>query len=173
MIRSSTENSRAARTGALAGLTAGALLTLLMIVMAASNHKDVWYGLKGAAAPIVGHAAMRPGFDLGPVLLGLLCHFAISAAWGALFGLAFYGLSRALTMLAGIAWGFVVWLGMYYVVLPIVGLTAMRNDAPVPRAIAFHLVFSIALAAAFIAYRGAFHGPGHMLRRFRRHGHAL
>ena len=68
---------------------------------------------------------------------------AISAAWGALFALAFYGLSRGMTMLAGIAWGFVVWLGMYYVVLPLVGLEAMRRDAPPERAIAFHVFFAV------------------------------
>jgi len=166
MIRSSTETSRAARDGTLAGLTAGLFLTVLMTILAAIGNKDIWYGMKGAAAPFLGHAAMRPGFDFGPVLLGLLCHFAISAVWGALFGLAFYGLSRGLTMLAGIAWGFVVWIGMYYLVLPLVGLSHMRDDAPVGRAIAFHLFYGIILAATFLAYRGAFHGPS--LRHWRR-----
>jgi hypothetical protein len=76
-----------------------------------------------------------------------------------------------MTMLAGIAWGFVVWIGMYYVVLPLVGLDAMRRDAPVERAIAFHVIFGVMTAAAFLGYRSALSGPRHFFRRFR-HAHA-
>jgi hypothetical protein len=41
---------------------------------------------------------------------------------------------------------------MYYVVLPIVGLSSMQDDAPVGRAIAFHLIFSMALTTAYLIY---------------------
>ena len=77
--------------------------------MALVKGIDPWQtALKGAAAPLSGEAAMRPGFEAGPVLLGLVCHFAVSIGWGLLFGLVAYG----------VAWGIVVWLGMFYVVLP-------------------------------------------------------
>src|SRR5262245_58523926 len=128
MIETSSDARRAAVLGLLAGLTAGLLLTLFMVSMSAAKGVDVWYGIKGAAAPFLGHRAMTPGFDLGAVVLGLVSHLAVSAVWGVLFSLLAYRWSRGLTLAAGIAWGFVVWLGMYYVVLPIVGLSAMRKD---------------------------------------------
>ena len=153
MISRSFDGRRAALAGAFAGLTAGVLLTMFMTVMSASAGKDIWYGIKGAAAPFLGERAMQPGFDLGAAALGLVCHLGISAAWGALFGLLVYTLRPALVMAASVAWGFVVWLGMYYAVLPLVGLASMQHDAPVGRAIAFHLIFSVATGAALLLYR--------------------
>jgi hypothetical protein len=37
--------------------------------MSAAGGKDLWYGIKGAAAPFFGDRVMRPGFDLPPVAL--------------------------------------------------------------------------------------------------------
>jgi hypothetical protein len=171
MVRTENEARRAVLGGALAGLTAGVLLSIIMTVMSAAAGKDVWYGMKGAAAPIVGARAMEPGFDLPAVALGVTNHLAISLAWGVLFALAFYGLSRGVTMLAGIGWGVVVWFVMYYVVLPIVGLAAMRDDAPVGRAILFHEIFSIPLAASFLVYRRLLGEERHTFAEPRHHVH--
>ena len=86
------------------------------------------------------------------VIVGIVCHLAISAIWGALFALVVEGWNRTMTALAGILWGFVVWIGMYYIVLPVVGLSSMQNDAPVGRAIAFHLMFSVVMTAVYLLY---------------------
>lgn len=153
MVRTSREVHRATSGGAIAGLAAGTWLTLFMTVMSAARGGDIWHTMKGASGPFVGERAMQPGFDLLPVLLGLTAHLAISVGWGVVFGLIAHGLGGTATMGAGAAWGFVVWLAMYYVVLPIVGLASMRADAPVGRAIAFHLVFSLATAAALLLHR--------------------
>jgi hypothetical protein len=162
MVKSPIEARRALTRGTIAGVTAGVVLTLMMTLMSAAGGKDVWYGIKGAAAPFFGQRAMQPGFDLLPVLIGLVCHLVISAGWGALFALVIEGANRTVTAIAGVLWGFVVWIGMYYVVLPIVGLASMQNDAPVGRAIAFHLIFSVALTAAYLLYPVVFrrHGGG-------------
>ncbi len=154
MIRDEIQARQAARAGALAGLCAGVFLTLLMTAMAIARSADVWYGIKGASAPFFGERAMAPGFDFWPVLIGLIAHLLISVGWGLLFGLLVDGLGRLATLAAGVAWGFVVWLGMYYVVLPIVGLSSMRADTSVGRAIAFHLLFSTALGVAYVVIRG-------------------
>jgi uncharacterized membrane protein YagU involved in acid resistance len=95
---------------------------------------------------------MLPGFDGVPVLVGLVSHLVISAGWGALFAIVVDGWNRAVTLITGVLWGFVVWIGMYYLVLPIVGLSSMQDDAPVGRAIAFHLIFSLGLTAAYLLY---------------------
>jgi hypothetical protein len=151
--KTNDDRMRAVTGGAVAGLASGLVLTLMMTVMAASHHKDVWYGMKGAAAPFLGHRAMHAGFDLGAVVLGLSTHFLISIGWGVLFAFFFYGSSRLKTMLGGIAYGLVVWIGMYYVVLPIVGLGAMTREAPIGRVIMFHEMFSIVLAGAFLGWQ--------------------
>jgi hypothetical protein len=156
MVRSSTDARRVWVRGAFAGAAGGIFLTLMMILMSAARGKDVWYGMKGAAAPFLGDRALEPGFDLLAVVLGLFDHLIISAVWGVLFALAFFGANRVATIVGGILWGFVVWLGMYYVVLPLVGLGWMQHDAPVGRAIMFHLLYSIAMTAAFFAYPRVF-----------------
>ena len=152
MVKSPIDTRRALTRGTIAGVTAGLLLTLMMTLMSAAAGKDIWYGIKGAAAPFFGERAMQPGFDLMATLVGLFCHLVISGGWGALFALVIEGANRTVTAITGILWGFVVWIGMYYVVLPIVGLASMQQDAPVGRAIAFHLIFSVALTAAYLLY---------------------
>jgi hypothetical protein len=159
MVKSGNETRLAVARGAFAGLGAGVFLTILMTVMSAANGKDVWYGIKGAAAPFLGERAMSPGFDLPAVILGLASHLVISAIWGILFAISFFAAGRAATIIGGILWGFVVWIGMYYVVLPVVGLASMQSDAPVGRAIAFHLFFSGAMTAAYVLYPRVFRGP--------------
>lgn len=167
MIKNSTHAKSAALSGVFAGLSAGLFLTFLMTAMSAARGKDIWYGIKGAAAPFLGERAMSPGFDLGAVELGLVSHLLISVAWAVPFALLVYGLSRWATLVAGIAWGFVVWLGMYYVVLPAVGLAAMREDASMARAIGFHLFFSIAMTLALMVYQRMVYGA----RKFRQRDH--
>jgi hypothetical protein len=175
MVHTRNEKRAAVLAGAMAGLSAGIALTVLMTVMSAANHRDIWYAMKGAAAPFAGARAMTPGFDLPTVAQGLLDHLAISLGWGVLFALAFWGLGRGTTLAAGVLWAFVVWIGMYYVVLPIVGLEAMRNDAPVPRAIAFHLFYSLLVAGFFLLFRPLLGGPPVEHKRIgrRHHAHAV
>ena len=153
MISDESQARGAARAGALSGLFAGLFLTVVMTAMAVARALDPWYGVKGASVTFLGARALEPGFDLVAVLLGLGCHLLISAGWGLLFGLLVDGLGPLVTMLAGIAWSFVVWLSMFYVILPVAGLAGMRDEISVGKAITFHLVFGIALATAYVVVR--------------------
>ena len=156
MVKSPIEARSALTRGVIAGIAAGIFLTIMMIVMSAAGGKDIWYGIKGASAPFFGTRAMQPGFDAIPVVVGFVSHLFISGGWGALFAIIVEGWNRTLTVITGVLWAFVVWIGMYYVVLPIVGLSSMQNDAPVGRAIAFHLIFTIALTVAYLVYPAVF-----------------
>jgi hypothetical protein len=156
MVKSPIESRRAIARGAMAGIVAGVFLTLMMTGMSAAGGKDIWYGIKGASAPFFGSRAMQPGFDAVPVVVGFVSHLVISAGWGAIFAIIVEGWNRALTIVGGVLFAFVVWIGMYYLVLPIVGLSSMQDDAPVGRAIAFHLIFTIALTAAYLVYPSIF-----------------
>ena len=169
MIKGPIETRQSLLRGSVAGIAAGIFLTLMMTVMSAAGGRDIWYGIKGASAPIFGTRAMEPGFDVVTVVVGLVLHLAISAGWGALFAILVQGWNRMATAITGVLWGFVVWIGMYYVVLPVVGLSSMQSDAPAGRAIAFHLIFSIAMTVAYLLYPVVFpRGP-----RLGRSAHAV
>jgi hypothetical protein len=160
--RAHSRRGRAALGGVASGIVAGLFLTLMMTAMSLARGNDVWYGIKGAAAPFLGARAMAPGFDLFAVWLGLMIHLAISVAWALPFAFLFYGLRRGATILAGAAWGIVVWLGMFYLILPAVGLEQMQREAPVVRAIVYHLFFGVAVAIAFLGFQRA--EAGHVRR---------
>ena len=144
---------RASRGGAVGGLVAGLVLMLYMLGGALLQGREVWPLLKGAAAPLLGARALQPGFDPPALLLGLLCHLAVAVAWGILFGIVFWGASRAATLWGGLAWGVVVWLAMYFVVLPTVGMGEYSLNAPIAPALATHLVFGVSLAIAFLPFQ--------------------
>ena len=74
IVKTKNDMDRAAVGGVVAGLAAGSFLTLVMTAVSWANGRDVWYGIKGAAAPLLGERAMLPGFDFGPVALGMLAH---------------------------------------------------------------------------------------------------
>src|SRR5438094_90209 len=96
-----------------------------------SRGRSLSAGLKFAGYPWLGARATEPGPDALAVIVGQASHLLVSAIWGAIFGIVAFGARRALTVLYGALYGIVVWLGMYYVVLPIVGLGATRGQMPV------------------------------------------
>ena len=50
-------------------------------------------------------------------------------------------------------WSLVVWIGMYFVVLPLAGLSHVAHEAPIGRAIVYHLVFTVPLSVAFLRFQ--------------------
>jgi uncharacterized protein DUF6789 len=152
------EAKQALRGGAAAGAIAGAVLSVFMTVMSLVKGNDIWSNVfKGAAAPFIGDAAYEPGFAFGPVALGIVCHFAVSIVWGLAFGLIVYGFSKPMTMLVSALWGIVVWLGMFYVLLPLVGLREMTDAAPVAAGVIYHVVFGLAMGVAFLPFQRPHH----------------
>jgi len=156
MASSSVERQELARVsggGIVAGLAGGLFLVALLLVTTALKGQNLWPVFKGASTPLFHERAMQPGFDAAPVLAGAFFHFLISAGWGWLFAVICFGLSRPATLVAGALWGIVVWLGMYYVLLPMVQLRAMARSAPVGMAIIEHVLFGLVLAAAFLPFQ--------------------
>jgi hypothetical protein len=144
------EGGIAAKGGAVAGVIGGAVLSVFMAFMNVAAGRDIWSAMKFAALPLLGERVMQPGFEPGPVLLGLLCHFAVSIGWGVLFGLVFYGFTRSATFIGGALWGIVVWLGMFYIVLPVVGAAQVATMMPAGVAIFEHIVFGLAVGLGFL-----------------------
>ena len=139
--------------GAVAGVFGGLVIELLLLARSAALHGDLWRSLKFGAYPFLGARAIAPGFDAGPVVLGLACHLGVSAVWGMLFALLAFGMSRLATVAAGAIWGVVVWAVMYHVVLPLVGAGRVVKGAPVGGAILEHVVFGLAVAVGFLPFQ--------------------
>ncbi|HKE16868.1 MAG TPA: hypothetical protein VKB80_18465 [Kofleriaceae bacterium] len=145
--------NRAIGGGILAGLIAGALMTAYMMAMNVHQGRDLWLALKGAGTPILHDRARDPGFDAYAVLIGGGVHFAISALWGLVFSILFFGASRLGTVALGAAWGIVCWLVMFYLVLPIAGMSAVPKMVPIGQAILEHVGFGLAIAIAFLPFQ--------------------
>jgi uncharacterized membrane protein YagU involved in acid resistance len=147
------EYGRAAKGGLVGGLVGGAALAVFMLIMNITKGQDVWVGFKMAALPFIGDAAMRPGFEAGPVLLGALSHFAVSIAWGIPFGLLAFGLRKPVTMGLAALWGVIAWLGMFYVVLPLVGAGHVAGMMPMGTAIFEHVLFGLGVGIGFLPFQ--------------------
>lgn len=140
--------------GATAGIVAGSASSVIMLTGAAAQGMNAWPVLKGASAPFFGMERVgAPGFDAGPVLIGIVSHYGVSLVWALLFAALAYGLSPRATALAGAAFGVVVWVGMYYVALPILGLAAMAESTPVPAAVFNHILFGAAVGLTFAPFQ--------------------
>ena len=139
--------------GVVAGIIGGVILSLVMLVGALTKHQDIWMGMKGASAPFLHARAMQPGFDAAAVGLGVAVHFAIAIIWGVLFAAIFYGLSSSGTIAAGVLWGGVVWLTMFYLVLPLAGLSQVAHGEPVSAAIVTHVIFGLGVALGFLPFQ--------------------
>lgn len=151
---------RAVTGGVVAGLVGGAVLAIILVIKNLATGQDGWLVTKFAALPFVGlERVTHPGFDAGPVILGVLSHFAVSVFWGALFGGVFYGLGKGATVFAGAIWGVIVWLGMYHVVLPLIGAGEIARSVPVAAALLEHIAFGLTIGLAFLPYqRPRMHG---------------
>ena len=141
------------RGGLIAGLLAGSVLSLVMTVLHIATGQDLWIGMKLAGYPVLGEEALQPGFEPVPVIIGLLCHLTMSAVWGILFGIMVYRMSRPATVVFGVFWGVVVWLAMYYLVLPVVGAGALARAVPIGFATLEHVLFGLVLAIGFLPYQ--------------------
>jgi len=120
--------------GAIAGLIGGAAMTIVGAMLAASVDNDVWLGPRQIATMVYGQAALSdPG--IGPIVVGTLLHLLISALLGAVFGIVSrrwlhlpsdYGMP----VWIGVAYGIMIWLVAYFVVLPLVNPTLLTTYAP-------------------------------------------
>ncbi|WP_394833735.1 DUF1440 domain-containing protein [Pendulispora rubella] len=139
--------------GVAAGVFGGIVVALFGLAANVLEGRDFWLAFKGAGVPFLGERAMQPGFDLEAVIVGALSHMAVSIAWAVPFAMLVYGLTRGTTLVSGVLWGFIVWVGMYYVLLPMLGLQQIPASVPVGMAIVEHVVFGVAVAVGFLPYQ--------------------
>jgi uncharacterized protein DUF6789 len=148
-----TEVNRALLGGVVAGVLAGIILSIILLLIMTGHGADPWMALKGAGAPFLRERAHQPGWDAGAVIVGVLSHLAVSVVWGVLFALVVYGFSRTATVISGVPFGLAVWIGMHYILLPLLGIPG-GNQSPV-QALALHVIFGLAVAVAFLPYQSS------------------
>lgn len=148
-----TNWGRAFGGGIVAGIVAGLVLAAFLVGMNVVEGRDIWPALKGAGMPFLGERAAQPGFDMQAVLVGAGAHFGISIIWGLLFAMLFNGASRLGTVALGAVWGVVTWLVMYYLVLPLAGLSELPKMVPMSQAVLMHVGFGLVLGIAFLPFQ--------------------
>jgi hypothetical protein len=153
MIRNPNEGERCIVGGAIAGLAGGFAISVMMVASALINGLDVWPSLKAAALPFLGPQVFEPGFDFFAVVAGLTTHFFVSMIWGVVFAVVAFGLSRVATLVAAAAWGLVVWFGMHWVALPLLGYGDVVRAVPVNVALFEHLLFGLAMGIVFLPFQ--------------------
>lgn len=139
--------------GIAAGLIGGVVLGLVLAAGSLAMGQDVWMSMKGAGAPFLGGRALAPGFDALAVFVGVVAHLAVSVAWAVPFVLLADGLSRGATVVSGALWGIVVWIGMHYAVLPMLGLSQMANSAPPTLSALLHVFFGFVVALGYLPFQ--------------------
>jgi hypothetical protein len=143
------------------GAIAGVLDIAYAILYGLSRSRSATSTLQSVASGLLGRSAYDAG--LATAALGLILHFFNAMVWAALFVLA----SRRLPALtryavpAGILYGIVVFVGMYFVVLPLSAFPHKLSFPPamVARNLAVHM-FLIGLPIALAARTARREGPG-------------
>lgn len=142
--------------GAVAGLVAGAAMLVVAAILTAALGGDPWLEAKAIAAPFFGPTVMRPGFEAGPVIVGTIIHFIVSAVLGAIFSIIKRRILKlpsdmGVPVLAGLIYGFVIWAAAYFVILPIVNPFLRGQYAPT--FIIQHLVYGVVLGIVYAILR--------------------
>src|SRR5262249_13587020 len=131
--------------GALAGLAGGLAMALVAALISLVQRQDIWREAKAIAVVVLGlQAAAQAGFAAVPVLLGTLLHLITAMLLGALFGMVTRRILQlpsdyGIPLVAGLAYGLLVWLIAYFVVLPLVDPWLL--DSYAPAFIAQHIVY--------------------------------
>jgi hypothetical protein len=156
MIRNPNDGERCIVGGAIAGLAGGFAITVMLVSSALLNGLDIWPSLKTAALPFLGPRVFEPGFDYLAVAAGVTTHFLVSMVWGVLFAVVAWGLSRVATLVAAAAWGLIVWFGMIWVALPVLGYVEVARSIPVNVALFEHLLFGLAMGVVFLPFQRSY-----------------
>lgn len=150
--------------GALAGLGGGLAMASVGMLFALALGQDVWLEPKQIAAVILGSGAfVLAGFDAATVLIGTLIHFLTSAMVGAIFGIVTRRWLKlpsdcGVPVLAGLVYGLLVWLLVYFFALPVIDPWLL--DSYAPAFIIQHIVYGIVTGLLYAWLRPApFNAP--------------
>jgi uncharacterized YccA/Bax inhibitor family protein len=122
--------------GALAGLIGGLAMALVAALISLAQRQDIWREAKAIATVVLGaQAVAQPGFAVRPVLIGTLIHLITAMLLGAIFGIVIRRWLQlpsdfGIPVVAGLAYGLLIWLIAYFVALPLADPRLLESYAP-------------------------------------------
>jgi hypothetical protein len=145
--------------GAVAGLLAGLVMVLVSPILSLLNGISIWEPARLIAmtAPWYGPQVLdRTGFEVGPVLTGLLLHLVTSVALGFLFGIVTHRLLHLTTefglpVYIGLSYGLVVFVVAYFIILPFIN--PALTEQYVPSLLAQNVIFGMVLGIIYTLIR--------------------
>lgn len=141
------------RDGVCAGLVGGIVSAAWGLAASPILGTDVLEETRLAAVPLLGRAAMEPGYVPLALLVGGASHLGVSIAWAIPFALACAALSPGRMLAAGVVFGVLVWLVMFHVVLPILGVAWILAGFSTARALTEHVVYGVGVALGLLLIR--------------------
>ena len=108
-------------SGALAGIIAGMVMSMVAMGFAMMMGQGLWAPPKMIAATLLDRSGLdRPGFQMIPVMVGMMIHFATAVGFGVIFSLFGGRLSYGRAIGWGVVYGLAIWLFMQFIGLPII-----------------------------------------------------
>lgn len=142
--------TRALAAGAVAGVAGGVALSVAAVLLARAGGQSVWPALQAPSYPLLGVLALSPRPVPLALLLGTALHFAVAAAWGALFGVAVEGQPRGRLPALGVIWGAAVFVLMYGLVLNLIGAHTLVAMVSLRRALAEHALYGLVVGLSYL-----------------------
>jgi hypothetical protein len=90
-----------------------------------------------------------------PIISGLsvVGHLSVSLTLGILFGLWAHNFCRVGVLVGGLVFGSLVWFTMYFVVVPMLGMSELVPVKSFGASTLAHLIFGLALGSGFLPFR--------------------
>jgi hypothetical protein len=143
---------------AVAGVVAGMAMAMVAMVIAAIAGDGFWAPPRALTGTLFGAEYAGSGFALGSVVVGMIVHMMLSAAFGVVYALLVGLATRALgvgpQVAAGMAWGLVLWAVNTFLIAPrLSGGELMTEAMPAWTWLAVHLLFGAMLGLLYAAWR--------------------
>lgn len=143
---------------AVGGLIAGIAMAMFAMIVAGIAGDGFWAPPRAITANIFGTERAGSDFAFGPVVVGMMLHMMLSAAFGLgyalLIGAATKRLALGTQFVAGMAWGIVLWAGNTYVIAELLNGRDLFTDAtPAWAWFVGHLMFGALLAVIYDRWR--------------------
>jgi uncharacterized membrane protein YagU involved in acid resistance len=127
-------------SGIMAGIIAGLVMSMVAMAAAMMMGQEIWAPPKMIAVTVLDPSWLdRPGFQMIPLMVGMMIHFVTAIGFGILFALIGGRLDYGRAIKRGIVYGLAIWLFMQFISLPIIN-PVMADMPYVPFAME-HAVF--------------------------------
>lgn len=126
--------------GLMAGIMAGIAMAMVAMLMSMMMGQGFFVPVKKISVTLLGPSAVQsPEFQIMPMMVGMMIHFATAIMFGVLFALWGGRWSYGPAIGWGIAYGLAIWIVMHFVVLPIVN--PVMANMPYLQFAMLHMIF--------------------------------